>query len=212
MNAQRIPFTIHLTGDAEPGCGIGSEIINDFVPRTADGHPCLQASHLRGLIRQNLYDLEEHHQWPGLSDIVLGAPGIDGSAGHAGAIHFTDAAAETNSTALVSRTAINQWGTARETSLRTVELIPAGTQLRGHLTIEATPGSVIDLAARLALLMISNVGGNRTRGAGACWIGIEGENRTPGSLLKELEKAIGKSGIPLPPSTFQKTNPKEFSG
>ncbi len=209
----RMNFVVHLTNDAEPGSGIGSELVNAFVPRTAEGFPCLLASHIRGLVRQNLHDLEDRHAWVGLADAVLGISGMNGSDGNCGRVRFTDAVPQMPvETRFVTRTAIGEWGVAKDTSLRTVELIPAGTEMQGTVTIESTSGSVVDLAVRVALLMTTAVGGGRTRGSGACWISLQNEDRTPGRLLEELGKAIEKQGIPQPRVIADAQPAKTLSG
>jgi CRISPR/Cas system CSM-associated protein Csm3 (group 7 of RAMP superfamily) len=137
-----------------PGCGIGSELVNNFVPRTVDGFPCLPASHIRGLVRQNLLDLENRNSWSELSMLFWERRASTGMTAIRGAVRFGDAISEKKRTLVLSRTAIDDWGKAKETSLRTVELIPAGTDtgtgtgtdtytlLRGVWSIDAAPGTV----------------------------------------------------------------------
>ena len=49
-----ITYSVKLSSDAEPGTGLGTESINDLVPRDSNGHAYLPATHLKGLMRQHL--------------------------------------------------------------------------------------------------------------------------------------------------------------
>lgn len=194
---QRLAYTITLISDAEPGSGCGGELVDDIVPRAADGRPCIRASHLKGLMREQLEGLAARHGWKDLADAVCGAPADRGQEGRLGAIALTDAvAASAVAVRTLARTAVNDLGVVHGQTLRVTELLPCGSAYRGSLRIDAEPGSVLDLAARLGLCAVSSVGGGRTRGSGACRITIEGEPRSPGQLLNALQAAIASQGLP----------------
>ena len=45
-------YTITLFSDAQPGTGLGGEMVNDFVPRDVNNQPYIPASHIKGLMRE----------------------------------------------------------------------------------------------------------------------------------------------------------------
>jgi hypothetical protein len=185
-------YTIELTSDAEPGSGLGSELINSLVPRNHWRKPVIQASHIKGLMREALREMAAPLGWPhtlearvfGLRD--EGRPGIDA------VIRLTDAVATTiPERSFVTRTSVEQQtGVAKDTSLRTTESIPLGTVFIGEIFSAAEPGSVEELAWRLALLTIPAVGASRNRGCGACIVNIAGTTETPGELLQTLHQHL----------------------
>ena len=72
-----IPFTLVLQSDAEPGTGLGTEAVNDLVPRDSNGHAYLPATHLKGLLREHLATIIHVREWDrALLDAVLGAEGV----------------------------------------------------------------------------------------------------------------------------------------
>ena len=193
-----LQYTIELHSDAEPGTGRGGEILNDTVPTDTEGRPTFPASHIKGLMREELRHLERHLNLGDLAG-VLGNPAERdeqseerrGDGGQESVCRITDAQANVAvTTGTVTRTALDEYsGTVKETSLRTTERIPAGTRFAGRLSIDAVENSREDLAARLSLLSIRAVGGGRTRGSGCCVITINGETRSPGELLRRLATA-----------------------
>ena len=56
-------FTIRLTSDAEPGTGLGGEVINDLVPRDHCRRPVVEASHLKGLMKAEFHAMSAHLGW-----------------------------------------------------------------------------------------------------------------------------------------------------
>ncbi len=193
-----LQYTIELHSDAEPGTGRGGEVLNDTVPTDTEGRPTFPASHIKGLMREELRRLERHLNLGDVSG-VLGNPAERdeqfeerrGDGGQESVCRVTDArAAASVATCTVTRTALDEYsGTVKEMSLRTTERIPAGTRFAGRLYIDAAEDSREDLAARLSLLSVRAVGGGRTRGSGRCVITIDGDTRSPGDLLRRLEKA-----------------------
>lgn len=181
-----LDFELELTSSAEPGTGLGGELINDRFPRDAQGRPTIPGSHLKGLLRE---------QWqallPGLcladgaalTAAVFGqafaaaeAPAAEGSVLHLGDLAWHSGPEQGE---LIARTALvepddaasgqpnPEAGTAKPTSLRIVEAIPAGTRFRGTLVWRGQDPRG-EAALRLALLALEAVGGNRQRGAGRC--------------------------------------------
>lgn len=196
-----LDFKIQLRTDAEPGTGLGDELIDNRVPRDQDGEPTIPGSHLKGLMRDQMAEIERLQGWDGLTERVFGAPGGPEATGPQSQSPFsiTGAVADRSvETHRVSRTAIDpDTGRAKETSLRTTESIPADTTFSGRLVVDAEAGSPEDLALRLCLLSLRAVGGSRTRGCGQCVVSIEGETRSPGGLLRELGSSL-KEGLPEP--------------
>lgn len=200
-------YTIRLASDAEPGTGLGGEIVNVIAPRNHQGTWVLNASHVKGLMRQALIDLIEalgesgNGTWnEALLDRTFGQRD-ERRAGVEAAFRLTDATATcARATCLVTRTSVDgQTGVAKDTSLRTAESIPVDTVFQGELHSQAAEGSAEDIAWRLALLAIPAIGGNRNRGCGLCVTGIrEGaasengpvEQRTPGQLLRALAESL----------------------
>jgi len=199
MTTQQLKVELELLADAMPGTGVGTEIVNDLVPRDFDGRPVIPASHLKGLVRQWLIDLAHIRDYP-VEDFVAGAlghpgdsigdHGIDGRESFAlfGDLHFNGEDEEPQPrTRFISRTALNEYGTVERNSLRTNEAIAVKSRFCGDVYLRTEPGSWQDLALRAALMSIEAVGRARNRGAGACVIRIENEDRGPGKLLRALD-------------------------
>ena len=194
-----IDFIIELKSDAEPGTGMGGDIINDRVPRNKDGKPIIPATHLKGLMREELQKLEllfKEIFGDNFANECLGQPGpLDGSSdgenGQQACFFITDAEAKTNvETSFVSRTALDEnSGTARETSLRTTERIPVGTTFHGKLILNVSRESRKGIAVQLALLSIAAIGGGRNRGCGQCVIRTEHEQESVETMFENLCKA-----------------------
>jgi hypothetical protein len=192
--------TIELTSDAEPGSGLGTELVNALVPRDHETRPYLPASHLKGLLRDQLETISQRLGWPtDLSATLFGEGGVEGGDGRIGLLQLSDAVChDVVATRTITRTKIGDLGTAEPNTLRTVEAIPAGARFRAEVSLATEPAGVHDLAARLCLGSLPAVGGGRTRGAGACVVGIEGEDRSPGQLLRLLDAAV-RPGVPARP-------------
>lgn len=188
-----LQLKIILISDAEPGSGFGTELLNSVVPRNADNQPCIPAPHLKGLLRDRLVHFEDLRGWDtAFINNLLGVAGDSGEDGQPGTLRITDAEVQGApiQTRTVTRTAVNRLGTAEDTSLRAVEVIPAGTCLTARAWAGDEPGSIGDLLTRLGLMSIEALGGSRTRGSGACRIEIKEETRTPGELLLALNSKI----------------------
>ena len=190
-----ITYTLTLRSDAEPGTGLGTELLDDLVPLDSRGRPFIPASHLRGLAREELRTISSQLGWGvDLEQLVFGDEGRDGNDGIEGCARFSHARLGSNANAAallqVSRTAVNEHGGAADGSLRTVQAIPTGTVFTG--TVHVAPNTdprAID-AVQLALTCVAAIGGNRTRGAGRCVVAIKGsESTAPSALLRKLHQA-----------------------
>lgn len=203
---QTIPFTLFLLSDAEPGSGQGSQLVDSFLTKDHNRHPVVRASHLKGLMRQRLRDIalplvgkDDINKADELVQAVFGRMGSGGDDGASSRIQLCDLGVDGDAQTLtVTRTALNDLGTVAGLSLRTVEALSCGTVLNGTLHLDSVPGSVVDTAARLALCAVEAIGGGRNRGGGVCNITISGDDRYPGTLLKELMEGIKRDGIPEP--------------
>jgi hypothetical protein len=188
----RIDFVLTLASDAEPGTGLGSGLVDDFVPRGHDGLPVLRGTHLRGLLRDRLRDIGHKLKRPGLDDELLGREGA--ALTDEGLVSVGDARAiEEQDPLFVARTALDEHGTARSGSLRNREAVAVGTRFQGYLQVRAEASAFAVDCLRLSLLSIQAVGGGRTRGAGTCFIDIEGDHRSPGKVFLELVSRTDKS-------------------
>jgi hypothetical protein len=188
-----LKLRIHLLSDAEPGTGLGNETINALVPTDSEGNPIIPASHLKGLLRDEVHWLARIRDWsPDVAAGLFGEPGdtaTDG-VGAFGVLSLGDARTKGKLDPItITRTRIGPLGTADANSLRTVQAIPAGTEFSVKVHIDAAVGSVADLVLRLAAMSIEALGGGRTRGAGACRISIDEEDRSPGTLLRLVNDA-----------------------
>ncbi|MDA1230650.1 MAG: hypothetical protein O2856_07745, partial [Planctomycetota bacterium] len=152
MNMQKLKIELTLLADAFPGTGIGTELIDNCVPRDHLGKPSVPASHLKGLLRQSLLDLAEIRGYP--PDVflaeVLGNPGTStdevGCDGIESIVLIEDLhTSDCTPTRLVTRTAINSHGTIEAGSLRTNESLAVGSKFEGYIHIRADPGSWQDL-------------------------------------------------------------------
>ena len=211
MSMQKLKIELTLLADAFPGTGIGTELINNSVPRDHLGKPIVPASHVKGLLRQSLLDLAAIRGYP--PDVflaeVLGKPGTstdDVGCDGTESIVFIETLhiSKCTPTRLVTRTAINSDGIIDKGSLRTNESLAVGSKFEGYIYVRARPDSWPDLALRVALLSLDAIGGNRNRGAGACLTRIEGETRGPGQLLKALDAKKGDIGHQPQPATESK--------
>jgi hypothetical protein len=210
----RVDFTVTLVADAEPGTGLGTELLADVVSRDHSGRPVLRATHLKGLMRDRLAAIAQTRGWnAGLADAVLGRPGTEGDDGTSGAFCISDAIAAADAKVrTTTRTAVGELGTVVGKTLRTTEAVAAESVFRGTLSIDAAPDTALDLAARLALLAIDAVGGGRNRGSGACVIKIQGEQRSPGTLLRALDDVLRTTGVPVPALSQSRGGAKRAGG
>jgi hypothetical protein len=198
-----IRFSITLDSDAEPGTGLGTELIDDVVPQRGDNTPFLPGSHLKGLLRESLRGIVSQLGWqPEIETLVFGDEGRNGGDGQQGALRIGDATASRTgapTTGVISRTALNPFGTARTGSLRTVECIPAGTVFRGTARIADGCDPIAADAVRLAMLSLGAVGGNRNRGAGSCSVSLDAEPALkPSTVLRKLDAALRGKQILTP--------------
>lgn len=182
-------FSLFLKSDAELSSGLGNELLNSLLPRGANGEFIIPASHLKGIMRENLFRLLSPFRTDttAVCNCIFGHSGEKGNSGQSGILHLSNAIAVSASKILhVTRTAIADNGIAEETSLRTTEALGCGCHLEGKMSCSTTDPVLLKLC-RLALLSVFAVGGGRTRGAGACKIAIQGfENDSPGALLREI--------------------------
>lgn len=200
-------YTIALLSDAEPGSGLGTELINDLVPRDHYGNPNLPASHIKGLVRESLSEIVALRGWgPEWLDYLLGTEGGSVDDGTQSAVRFSSVKVrgETPSTVrLVTRTAIDaETGVVHPRSLRTSEYLAVATELFGSVSIGAAAGETGELLLRLALCSLPSIGGNRRRGAGRCAIRFDDRAaERPSQLLKQLEQALSRQPHPLERAT-----------
>jgi hypothetical protein len=168
----------------------------------------LRATHLKGLLREVFQDLASQSGWEeGAVNNSFGSPGWGPELrkekgppgeglGQEAAFTLSDAVAvlskaNMDQTLLISRTAVEDYGVAVETSLRTTEAVAAGTKFEGEVIVHPGPGAAkVELAVRLALLALPAVGGGRTRGAGRCVVNLADEKRTFKDLLAQLEAQL----------------------
>lgn len=198
--ANAIDFTLKLVSDAEPSSGLGTQLVDSLIPRNFDGAPILPSSHLKGLMKQALLDVDSALSPTGLGDLIDKAFGAEGDSDqNSGACFFLSDAVAPVDTAIttVSRTSLNEFGVAKSGSLRTTEAVASGTEFAGTLVFTGSPSPLLDTLVRYALLSVMEVGGSRSRGCGACAVEIPGENRTPGVLLKELTELLGANSADL---------------
>ena len=60
---QAVHYSIELVSDAAPGTGFGTEQLDELVPRDAEHRPVLSASHLKGLMRDQLLLAARSLEW-----------------------------------------------------------------------------------------------------------------------------------------------------
>lgn len=192
-----IKYTITLLSDAEPGTGVGGELVNQRIPRDELDRPVIPANHLKGLLREELMTMELISGLEGLADRVLGQP--DGARSETiqkneSICRFSDAKIDGTltpaTTDYVTRTAIDTMlGKARNGSLRTTERIAAGTVFHGKIILAGDGTSQEELAVYVALMAMGAIGGGRNRGMGKVVVAIKEESRQPGDIFKALFKA-----------------------
>ena len=200
-------FTIQLRSDAEPASGLGGEQKNSLLPRNVHGKVTIPASHLKGLMRESLYNLlyPLRDDAEAVCRYLFGRSGEEGDGGQPGIIHLTGASAEKEKVITVTRTKIGEDGRAEDTSLRTAEALATGSILTGEMNCGTEDPQILKLC-RLALISIFELGGGRTRGAGACRIVItEHESETPGQLLRDSLGAVVDPSVGTPVYTEKGT-------
>lgn len=200
----KIKYSLTLVSDAEPSSGFGSNLLDATVPRNFKDEVFLPASHIKGLMKQALQNIPKTILPEGFSSAVEDLFGIPGESFECGSL-FSMSNCESGKkakdvTKIVTRTKLNKFGVAADTSLRSSEVIATGTIFKGELSSDYDLPPVMDLILRFALLSIMEIGGNRNRGCGACYVKIEKENRKPGEILKRILE-----------SSFEKFQPKEDS-
>lgn len=178
----RINFTITLKSDGEPASGFGTELMDSLLPRDINDRIILPSTHLKGLIRENLENLP---------DEIISSTAVEelfGIAYDKGALfHIENAVAPGDAKVIdITRTKLNQFGTADDGSLRTVEAVACGSEFAGKVTTHRHLSREYEDLIKLGLLSLFAVGGGRNRGAGACFVVLENEQRSPGSLLRQL--------------------------
>lgn len=179
----KLNYTITLKSDAEIATGFGSGLLDAIAPRNLQGNFVIPASHVKGLIRQSLLDVVDilSEQSKKACEKMLGRAGE--SVGVGGMIAVTEAVSQKCDSVMVTRTAINKFGTADKGTLRSTEAVPVGTEFKGSVMLDAPAGSGFEVLLKFALLSIMELGGSRSRGCGACIVTIDGENANPGDLL-----------------------------
>lgn len=208
-------YRIRLCKDAEPGTGLGGESTNDLIPRDAHGLPILPASHIKGLMRAALKEIAaERAEWgpflganerqsvaQKLIERVFGREQQE-VATEESTLHFSNAELPLKGrekrktripTKTVSRTALEENGTALEASLRTSEVLAKGTVFEGRVFSQLEDSSLEAVAWKLALLSITAIGGSRSRtGQVMTEFAVAAGNVTPspGELLVELDRLI----------------------
>ena len=181
---KEIGYQIILCSDAEPSSGFGTKLIDSLLPRNASGQVIIPATHIKGLIRENLEHLAGQFIDLQLINRLFGEEG-----GVEGALaHFDTAVSRQEKTLSVSRTRLNQYGVAESGSLRTSEAMAVGTVIDGRVLLRDNIHENFSDLVRLGLLSLTMIGGQRNRGAGSCYINIDGEMRSPGDILIHLSE------------------------
>lgn len=187
---KKIPFTVKFVSDAELTSGLGSNLVDGLVVRDLDGNPMIPASHIKGLMLQAVKDIPDAVISKDIKRAALnffGKPGAE-SENSASFSVGCGKILKKNETRLIARTALNEFGTAKKGTLRITEAIAAGTEFKGCVYLN-NESPLLEAAVRYALLSIFEMGGSRSRGAGACLVKISGEDRTPGELFRALQNA-----------------------
>jgi len=184
----KIEYNIELKSDAEPGTGFGTELINKLVPRDSKGRIIIPASHIKGLMRDNLNTIADDLNSKELSLLIKKVFGTPGGIkeNNEGILYLSDAKSDVSASIFISRTSLNEYGVAKDTSLRTTEAIPVGTIFKGSVHIQDSFATENFELIKLALLSLNAIGGSRNRGCGQCKVTIKGVIETPGNTLKSI--------------------------
>lgn len=191
-------FTLECLSDTELGSGLGLETVNSIVSRDHLDRPVLRGSHLKGILRHTLQEvLTDLPNAEKLIDALLGRPGKEGDDGQEGLLRLPDAVWKSSPDAeipvrTITRTALDEKGTALSGSLRSTEALAAGTLFRGTATLSGHEDEVLTKTLQLGLLCISSIGGGRSRGSGLCKVTLENAAAqvTPGDLLLALASEL----------------------
>lgn len=107
----KIKYTITLKSDGEPGSGFGTELIDSLLPRDKENRVIIPATHIKGIIRENLV-----LQTSKIIDCnaIKKLFGEEGSANSA-LFHLDNAIAEKAEVFSISRTSINKCSGSRGT-------------------------------------------------------------------------------------------------
>lgn len=193
--ATTLNYSLTLVSDAEPSSGFGTELVNSLVPMDIDGKMVIPASHIKGLMKQAMMDVSNTILLDGLAELLPAIFGkeFDGQS----LFSLTDCKINGDPIVkkMITRTSLNEHGTAKDTSLRTTEAVPADTVFEGHIHFSGEPSHLADLVTRYLLISVMEVGGSRNRGCGACYVAIDDDKRTPGELLDELVRELKGGGI-----------------
>ena len=193
-------YVIKLKTDAEPSNGEGNENLNSQLPRNEQNRVCIPASHMKGLMRENLETILSGFRKDSdqIVKTLFGAEGESGSGGKRALVRLVSAVAPADAKIItITRTALES-GHIKYGSLRTTEALAAGTELTGEIVCDFENETLLK-AVRLALLSVTSIGGSRTRGAGECRITIEGfEKETPGQLFRDIVKASDIANVESP--------------
>ncbi|MCC5848936.1 MAG: hypothetical protein JJU29_12690 [Verrucomicrobia bacterium] len=207
-----LSYKLNLISDAEPGSGLGTELVNSLITRDHLGNPMLRGSHMKGLLREQLrFLLPQKPSASEMEEILLGKPGDDqGSDGQEGLLRVPDLKVQLQEnkeiqTREISRTALNALGSVKSGSLRTTEAVPAGTVFSGDIHFRQPVPLYFQHLVKSALMSIPAVGGGRTRGSGACWISFHKEARSPGELLELFLEECKDGQIPTLPAIDKQT-------
>lgn len=192
---KKIEFKIRLLNDAEPGTGVGGELVNQRIPRDDRDRPVIPANHLKGLLREELMKMEAFPGLEGLADKCLGAPDDETPEEkpqqNEALCRLSNAALAAESdiapTDYITRTAMDpELGKAKDGSLRTTERIAAGTVFRGKILLAGDGQSREERALTAGLLAIQAIGGGRNRGMGKVLVSIDEETAKPGDIFRKL--------------------------
>lgn len=182
-------YEMELLSDAEPSSGFGTELLNGVLPRNQEGKVYLPASHVKGILRENLANwlCPLMPSCKALIEDLFGREGDANDGGLSAQAHISSAVLkDKENTIIVTRTKIDEkTGIAEEKSLRTSEALGSGSKLGGSVLLN-TDDQAQTLAIQFALLSLSGIGGSRTRGAGRCRVKIDGVSETPGAILRKL--------------------------
>lgn len=202
----KLDFTLKLISDAELSSGFGSELVNALVPRATDGKPVIPSTHIKGLMKQTVIDAKNSLEGSDsiyLDTLMQKAFGSPGSTSRIESLFYVSNCYCGSKWTIrtISRTSLNENGTAKETSLRTTEAISAGTIFKGFISFPAEPEKELDLLIRFALLSVMEVGGGRNRGSGACVVTIDQEEEENSKDSKDSGHVENES-LPQQPGTL----------
>lgn len=158
---------VTLLEDLHSGTGTGNLLIDDLQARNAQGQPCIDREHFRGVLKDNALRLQAlGHITQEEIDRLFGKAGD----GHRSLDCSSLVATEPDCLITWSSTARREGSRCPEDhSLRTIEYIEAGTHLEGWISISAPQPGDQALLKKL-LRFTTRLGGGRTRGDGQIMI------------------------------------------